>query len=107
MIDLRGVVDFCIKELNIRDEVVVEVYLEDLTEDSAQGWCHDDYDDDFCHEIELEKTLNDEDMLVTLCHEMVHVRQFSTGNDSDEKEANELENILAEKYKQVFLRRCV
>jgi len=37
-------------------------------------------------------------MLVTLCHEMVHVRQYSQGERSNEREAISLENELAEKY---------
>ena len=42
-------------------------------------------------------------MLVTLCHEMVHVRQYSEGGRANEREADELEVVLAEKYKLIVI----
>ena len=103
MIDLKGVVNFCVEELGITDKVVVEVYLEDLTEDHAHGWCHNDFENDDIYELEIEKTLDDDEMLVALCHEMVHVRQYSEGYDANETEAYELENELAEKYRSLLV----
>jgi hypothetical protein len=106
MIDVQKVIRFCRSELGIMDSVKVEVSLEDLTEDNAHGWCIKPTDfHNFklnAYDIELEETLNDEEMLVTLCHEMVHVRQYSEGDKSDEREAEELESVLADKYKKSF-----
>jgi hypothetical protein len=105
MIGIGEVIEFCRDELSIMDEVIVEVYLKDLTKDNVHGWCVDSSEfpgfGDNEYEIEIEETLNDDDMLVTLCHEMVHIRQYSEGNPSNEREAEELETVLAEKYKSI------
>ena len=105
MIDIGDVVEFCRDELCILGEVVTKVYLKDLTKDNVHGWCTDssgmgDFNE-YEYDIEIEKTLNDEEMLVTLCHEMVHVRQYSQGDAVNEREAEELETVLAEKYKSI------
>jgi hypothetical protein len=105
MIGIGEVIEFCRDELSIMDEVIVEVYLKDLTKDNVHGWCVDSSEfpgfGDNEYEIEIEETLNDDDMLVTLCHEMVHIRQYSEGNPSNDREAEELETVLAEKYKSI------
>ena len=105
MIGIGEVIEFCRDELSIMDEVIVEVYLKDLTKDNVHGWCVDSSEfpgfGDNEYEIEIEETLNDDDMLVTLCHEMVHIRQYSEGDPSNEREAEELETVLAEKYKSI------
>jgi len=105
MIGIGEVIEFCRDELSIMDEVIVEVYLKDLTKDNVHGWCVDSSEfpgfGDNEYEIEIEETLNDDDMLVTLCHEMVHIKQYSEGNPSNEREAEELETVLAEKYKSI------
>lgn len=103
MIDIDDVVGFCFDKLNIRKDVIVHVHLDNLLEeDGVKGWCHDDEvifeDDKIEYEIELEESLDDNEMFITLCHEMVHVKQYSEGRDADEDEAYELENILFEKY---------
>ncbi len=81
MIDTKRVVEFCRDELVISIDVIINVFIEDLTEDNANGWCVASSDKPGFnpneYEIELEETLDDEEMLVTLCHEMVHVRQYS------------------------------
>jgi hypothetical protein len=102
MIDTKKIVEFARDELMISKNVIVNVYLEDLTEDNAHGWCVASSDKPGFnkneYDIELEETLNDDELLVTLCHEMVHVRQYSQGERSNEREAISLENELAEKY---------
>jgi hypothetical protein len=92
---IKKIVEFCRDELCILNNVVIKVYLKDLTEDNAHGSC---YNDNKTYIIELEKTLDDNELLVALCHEMVHVRQFSEGDRADEREAHVLEVQLAEKY---------
>lgn len=105
MIDISNVVEFCRKELNIGEENNILVFLEDLTEDGVKGWCSDDLvevDGEIEYEIDIEETLSDEEMLVTLCHEMVHVKQYSEGRIADEDEAYDLENVLVEKYRSLL-----
>ena len=107
MVDFNNVVEFCRDELGISDKVEIVVSLENLIEDNIHGWCTNSSDmGDFNkneYDIELDKTLDDDEMLVTLCHEMVHVRQYSQGGNANEREAEELETVLAKKYKEVFL----
>ena len=80
------------------DSIAVEVSMKDLTKDNAHGWCYDK-GNNRSYKIELEKTMDTEEMLIALCHEMVHVRQYSEGNSSNEYEAEALESELAERYK--------
>lgn len=108
MINIDNVVEFCKEELNIRDEVNVHVYLDDLLEEEGvKGWCHDDHlfseEDELEYEIEIEESLDNDEMLVTLCHEMVHVKQYSDGYDANETEAYDLENELSEKYRSLLV----
>jgi len=106
VIDISMVVDFCRDELSIANSVIINISLDDLTEDNAHGWCTNSSDKPGFnpneYEIELEETLTDEEMLITLCHEMVHIRQYSEGNPSNELEAEKLESVLAEKFKKCF-----
>jgi hypothetical protein len=104
MINTNKIVEFARNELGISKDVIVNVYLEDLTDDNAHGWCVASSGapgfDKHEYEIEIEETLDDDEMLVTLCHEMVHVKQYSSGDRANEREAVALENELAEKYKK-------
>ena len=102
--NLESVIDFCKKELGISEEIEVAVFLDDLSEDGVKGWCHDDDvglldEDEIVYEIDIERTLTKEEMLLTLCHEMVHVKQYSNGQLANEDEEDKLEKVLAEKYK--------
>jgi hypothetical protein len=96
---IKKIVAFCKVELCIMDSVTVEVHLKDLTKDNAYGWCYKKNNKPY--KIEIEKTLTKDEMLVILCHEMVHVRQYSEGDRSNEREAEELEVELVEKYKLI------
>ena len=69
------VLDYCYNELIPTYDTNINV---DLTtpDDGLAGWCI--YDDgDF--EIEINKALSREDIIKTLCHEMVHVKQYLKG----------------------------
>lgn len=105
--NIDDVVEFCKEELVIDKETKVFVYLEDLTEDGVAGWCHDDFitieGEEIEYEIDIDMNLDPDEMLVTLCHEMVHVKQYTEGRLSDEDEAYKLENVLAGKYKRSLL----
>ena len=61
------------------------------------------------HEVELKRTMNDEDLITAVFHEMVHVRQYERNVPTDfdlpylerptEIEAYELQESMLEKYK--------
>ena len=71
-------------------------------------------DDNRTYEIEVDKKLDIEEMIVTVCHEMVHVKQYARNelgiNDKNddqnyfdlpyEKEAYELQEILLKQYQE-------
>lgn len=93
--NIEHIVEHCRKELNIPFETEVDIVKADLTVEDVKGWC---YGADGEYVIELEKSLDDDELLITLCHEMVHVKQYSDGKNADEGEAYELEGILATSY---------
>ena len=43
---LEDIVDFCKKELNIPQEILVSVEVEDISEDNVKGWTTDSAEDD-------------------------------------------------------------
>ena len=74
---LEDIVDFCKKELKIPQEILVSVEVEDISEDNVKGWTVDSAEDDE-YDIEIDTGLSFKETILTLCHEMVHVLQFST-----------------------------
>ena len=70
-----NVVHYMIKQLMPRlRNIEIEVKLTALTGD-AVGYClMGDTNRDF--ELEIDKNLNIKDLVMTLCHEMVHVKQY-------------------------------
>lgn len=100
---------FGLKELMPRKQNLdVTITLCD-TGDSACGWHM--WMDKYTHEIELQKTLEEDDLLTALWHEMVHVRQTERGTDysleedipyyerPSEMEAYKLQEEILEKWK--------
>lgn len=74
----ESVVNFCIKKLLPRFRTLdICIQLENMDADSAIGYCMAVDKREFV--IEVNKKLNIEDFVNTLCHEMVHVRQYATG----------------------------
>jgi hypothetical protein len=71
-------------------------------------------DDDRTYEIEVDKKLDIEEMITTICHEMVHVKQYirnelgiNDNNDGQnyfdlpyEQEAYKLQEILLKQYQE-------
>ena len=43
---LEDIVDFCKKELEIPQEILVSVVVEDIVEDNVRGWTTDSAEDD-------------------------------------------------------------
>lgn len=120
----ENVVHFCIAEMMPRMETLdICVHLDKLPE--ADGYCLAVTNREF--NIEIEKTLDEEDFITAVCHEMVHVKQFARGETQDvnmftkkwkgkeylsaystvdeymnlpwEKEAYEMQEILLKRYK--------
>jgi len=94
---LEDIVDFCKKELNIPQEILVSVEVEDISEDNVKGWTTDSAEDDE-YDIEIDTRLSFKETILTLCHEMVHVQQLHERRELDENEAYEKESVLYKKY---------
>ena len=123
----ESVVIFCISELMPRMRTLdVELTLKNIKTERIVGWCYEgDGNRDFY--IDVEKTLDDEEMVETVCHEMVHVWQGATRKMKDltfgrkmymgkiyddttayedepwEIEAYEMQDKLLEKFKEEYV----
>ena len=84
----------------------IEVIHTDLTEDNVFGWTTENNDQ---NEIEIHNDLSNEDYIITLIHELIHVDQNVRGLRDDEQRENEaykLEKRLAdnfEKYRNALM----
>jgi len=123
----ESAVTFCISELMPRMRTLdVELTLKNIKTERIVGWCYEgDGNRDFY--IDVEKTLDDEEMVETVCHEMVHVWQGATRKMKDltfgrkmymgkiyddttayedepwEIEAYEMQDKLLEKFKEEYV----
>lgn len=106
---------FCLQKLMPRlKKIEIEFQLNNL-KDRAVGYCMMG-DDNRTFEIEVDKKLDIGEMIVTICHEIVHVKQYvrnelgindnNDGQDyynlSYEKQAYELQETLSEQ----FIKEC-
>jgi hypothetical protein len=123
----ESAVTFCISELMPRMRTLdVELTFKNIKTERIVGWCYEgDGNRDFY--IDVEKTLDDEEMVETVCHEMVHVWQGATRKMKDltfgrkmymgkiyddttayedepwEIEAYEMQDKLLEKFKEEYV----
>jgi hypothetical protein len=123
----ESAVTFCISELMPRMKTLdIELTLKNIKNQQFVGWCYEgDGNRDFY--IDVEKTLDDEEMVETVCHEMVHVWQGATRKMKDmthgrkmymgkvyddttayedepwEIEAYEMQGELLEKFKEEYV----
>ena len=123
----ESAVTFCISELMPRMRTLdVELTFKNIKTERIVGWCYEgDGNRDFY--IDVEKTLDDEEMVETVCHEMVHVWQGATRKMKDltfgrkmymgkvyddttayedepwEIEAYEMQGELLEKFKEEYV----
>ncbi len=103
---------WCVNRLMPRmKKLEIEIQINNL-KDRAVGYCMMQ-DDNRTFELEVDKKLGVEEMIVTVCHEMVHVKQYARNelgiNDNHdnedyfdlpyEKEAYGLQETLLEEYK--------
>ena len=78
----------------------IEVIHTDLTEDNVFGSTTENNDQ---NEIEIHNDLSDEDYIITLIHELIHVDQNVRGLRDDEQRENEaykLEKRLADNFEK-------
>ena len=104
---------FCIDKLMPRMKTLdVEIQINNLKNNTA-GYCMM-ADDNRTFELEVNKKLDIVEMITTICHEMVHVKQYARNelginknhdgqNYFDlpyEKEAYELQEVLLKEYEE-------
>ena len=79
----ESAVIFCISELMPRMRTLeIEVNIKNLKSEGVAGWCYEgDGNRDFY--IDVDKNLDDEELVETVCHEMVHVWQGATRKMKD------------------------
>ena len=76
----------------------VEIHRKDLSDDGVFGWCELEGREFF---IQIHNELSDEDYVITLIHELIHVKQTIDGlmdDDRREEEARIWEKILSKEY---------
>lgn len=73
---VNDVAYWCINKLMPRmKNLDIEIQINNL-KDSAVGYCMMGYDNRN-YELEVDKKLDEDEMIVTVCHEMVHVKQYA------------------------------
>jgi hypothetical protein len=100
---LADVIPWAWAELSIPESVDITFHISDLQKDDERGHClcgfvdatHRDVNE---FEIHLADDIHRTDIMVTLMHEMVHVKQWISGQALDEVEAEEREVKLFDKY---------
>ena len=79
-------VQFCIDKLMPRMPLDITIKMKDLKKEKVYGYCHSDPDGEAerldrprVFEIEVHKHMKLRKVLETICHEMVHVKQYARG----------------------------
>tara|TARA_Y100000114_G_scaffold157210_1_gene188044 strand:+ start:1044 stop:1439 length:396 start_codon:yes stop_codon:yes gene_type:complete len=110
---INDVVYFCINRLMPKMKTLdIEIQVNNI-EGGAVGYCMMS-ENNRTFELEVDKKLDTKEMITTICHEMVHVKQYARNelgiddydpdaslNPADfpyEKEAYELQEILLREY---------
>ena len=95
------VINYCKRELDIPEHILISVEYEDLSEEGVKGWAIDSPEKDE-YDIEIDCNLGIDESLLTICHEMVHVSQMYREDKLDEGEAEKKEKILYDGYVEKF-----
>ena len=113
---VNDVAYFCIERLMPRMKTLdIEIQINNI-KSNAVGYCMMS-ENNRTFELEVDKKLDIEEMITTVCHEMVHVKQYARNelgiddyhadaslNPTDfpyEKEAYELQEVLFNEYKEL------
>jgi hypothetical protein len=91
---VHSVVDWCINHFDLKGDVDINIELKML--EDCWGTCVDNDDGGYDIEISINQSLRD--IVATITHEMVHVKQYITGEckGEGEQEANKLQYELAD-----------
>ena len=94
----RKVYEFFESKYTFMEYYVVEIYHCDLTDDNVKGW-QEKNDDEFL--LHIEATLDEDEYIKTIFHELVHCIQDIRGisdNNSRECEAYKLEQLYYDNF---------
>ena len=80
---VESAVTFCISELMPRMRTLeIELNLKNIKNEEVVGWCYEGENKrDFY--IDIDKSFDNEELVETVCHEMVHVWQAATRKMKD------------------------
>ena len=68
-----SVIEHCYAYLIPYDDVNINIHLKEELSDQLNGWCQHNSDNNY--EICVDKSLPTDELIKTVCHEMVHVKQ--------------------------------
>ena len=89
---IRQVIEYMMKQLNLKN-IFIDVEISNLFQnEKAFGFCLSFTPTEFL--IELDQSLKSCDLIETVCHEMIHVKQYATGE-------------LVEKGEKILYRNCL
>ena len=89
---IRKVIEYMMNELKLKN-IFIDVEVSNLfVNEKAYGFCSCQNKTEFL--IELDQTLNVQELIETICHEMIHVKQYATGE-------------LVEKGKKILYKNCL
>ena len=89
---IRQVIEYMLKALNLKN-IFIDVEISNLFQnENAFGFCLCYTPTEFL--IELDQSLSSCDLIETICHEMIHVKQYATGE-------------LVEKGEKILYRNCL
>lgn len=72
---IQTLADWTLQELLPRHRKVdVQIRLKDLTKDGVEGWCMEEDDRFFIVDVEKAQSLRD--LVTTVVHELIHVKQY-------------------------------
>ena len=72
---VQKLAEWTLQELLPRHRKVdVQIILKDLTKDGVEGWCMEEDDREFIVQVERNQSLRD--LVTTVVHELVHVKQY-------------------------------
>jgi|APSaa5957512493_1039668.scaffolds.fasta_scaffold238050_2 hypothetical protein len=93
----HSVVDWCINYFQEIDHLYTDINLELKVMNDCDGTCIENDDGGYDIEISINQSMRD--IVATIVHEMVHVKQYITGEwqGEGEREANSLQYKLADR----------